>query len=381
MPALNLALPSAQATPVAPKAAPASQDKAPQGNEEAGQSQGFAEKLDACVKDGSSARQADGKTASPKDQATTKDEPASPEASAAAAAALAALLGTQAGQAQAQSTQTADSGANQGIQTDPGQGAITGAIAAGKSAEAAVLAAAAAKPAQAQAQPVASEGRSPAQEAVTTSPVQTGPMAPLSPVAATQTQEVTELGAKPKGPQGMESSIADQPAQQNTNVQSFADQLAARTSHVARTEAPQIAVRSQVAQSGWAEEVGNRISWMASKDIGKAELVLTPAHLGRIEVSLSVDGDKASAAFVAATPAAREALEQSLPRLREVMSQAGLNLGQVNVSANNANSQGRQNQQGSSPRPGSSGGSGVSAIGANGASLLRQANGLVDTFA
>lgn len=108
----------------------------------------------------------------------------------------------------------------------------------------------------------------------------------------------------------------------------------------ARVDTPQFKVATPASQSGWAEDVGNRIAWMASKSLGKAELVLTPPHLGRIEVSLSVNGDQASAQFVAATPGAREALEQALPRLREVMEQAGVTLGQVNVSANGANSQG-----------------------------------------
>ena len=42
-------------------------------------------------------------------------------------------------------------------------------------------------------------------------------------------------------------------------------------------------------------------------------------------------GDQTTAHFLTATPAARDLLEQALPRLREVLQQAGLQLGQAEV--------------------------------------------------
>ncbi len=117
----------------------------------------------------------------------------------------------------------------------------------------------------------------------------------------------------------------------------WADTLANRTAEAARTEAPQFPVRTPVSQTGWADDVGSRMVWMAGKELGRAELILTPPHLGRVEITLNVNGDQTTAHFVTATPAAREAIEQSIPRLRELMTDAGLNLGQVNVSANGTN--------------------------------------------
>lgn len=101
-----------------------------------------------------------------------------------------------------------------------------------------------------------------------------------------------------------------------------------------RADAPvtQLAVHTPAGQRAWAEDVGNRVIWMLGRNDSKAELVLTPAHLGKLEVSIQMNGDQTTAHFVAATSGARDALEQALPRLREVLQQAGINLGEANVS-------------------------------------------------
>lgn len=94
----------------------------------------------------------------------------------------------------------------------------------------------------------------------------------------------------------------------------------------------QLPVHTPASQRLWAEDVGSRLIWMAGRGESKAELVLTPPSLGKLAVSIQVNGDQASAQFVAATPVARDALEQALPRLREVLQQAGISLGEANVS-------------------------------------------------
>jgi len=73
-------------------------------------------------------------------------------------------------------------------------------------------------------------------------------------------------------------------------------------------------VGTAVGQRGWDAEVGQKIVLLANHQESRAELTLTPPQLGRVEVSITVNGDQTSAAFVSASPAAREALEQAIPR-------------------------------------------------------------------
>lgn len=97
--------------------------------------------------------------------------------------------------------------------------------------------------------------------------------------------------------------------------------------------APMPSMLGRLEQPGWTDELGQRLTWMIGNHRQQAELVLSPPHLGHLEVSLKLAGDQASASFISSHPAVRETLEQALPRLREILSQAGVTLGQTHVGA------------------------------------------------
>lgn len=147
------------------------------------------------------------------------------------------------------------------------------------------------------------------------------------------------------------------------------------------TSAPQLTVATPAGQAAWADEVGSRVMWMIGRAESKAELVLTPPHLGKVEVSINLNGDQTTAQFVAATQSARDALEQAMPKLREILAQSGISLGQANVSTSGE-------QQASGDDRGQRGGRsgiGQSDVDAGGAApatrWVGQIEGLVDTFA
>jgi flagellar hook-length control protein FliK len=143
-------------------------------------------------------------------------------------------------------------------------------------------------------------------------------------------------------------------------------------------------VPQAVGAPGWDREVGNQVAWLAHQTGGKAELVLTPPQMGRIEVSLTVSGDQASASFVSANPVVREALEAALPRLREVLAEAGIQLGQAQVGAENMRQSAQQEKNGDNPAADHAPGS-IAAMQAAGHALpaagLKIGRGLVDVFA
>ena len=126
----------------------------------------------------------------------------------------------------------------------------------------------------------------------------------------------------------------------------------------------------------WPEEVGNRVSWMVGQHESQAELTLTPPQLGKIEVSITISGDQTSAQFVTATPAARELIEQSLPRLREILEQSGISLGQTDVGTS-----GERGDGGGQHTRGRTGGSDTNAAHPGAPLWQRRGEGLVDTFA
>lgn len=139
-------------------------------------------------------------------------------------------------------------------------------------------------------------------------------------------------------------------------------------------------VATPAGSPGWPEEVGNRVSWMVGQAESHAELTLTPPQLGKVEVSITVSGDQTSAQFVAATPAARELIEQSLPRLREILEQSGISLGQTDVGTSGQPGDPERSPRGSNWRTHGNADEGLAAN-AVPAQWARRGEGLVDTFA
>ena len=105
--------------------------------------------------------------------------------------------------------------------------------------------------------------------------------------------------------------------------------------HRAADMAPQSAsaeVKTPVGAQGWSDEIGTHLAIMAANGREAASLRLSPEHLGPLEVQISMKDGQANVVFGASNADTRNALEQSLPRLREMFAAQGLTLGNANVS-------------------------------------------------
>lgn len=146
-----------------------------------------------------------------------------------------------------------------------------------------------------------------------------------------------------------------------------------------RVERERLVVATPVNSPTWHEDLGHKVTMLIGKEATSAELVLTPPHLGRVEVQLTVSGDQTSASFVAATPAAREALEQALPKLREFLADAGISLTQASVGGDAQRGRGKgEGNRGSRSELGASSGAEPEV---RLAAATRRIDGMVDTFA
>jgi flagellar hook-length control protein FliK len=91
-------------------------------------------------------------------------------------------------------------------------------------------------------------------------------------------------------------------------------------------------VSAPVGTTAFNDEVGGKITWMANQGVQSASLQVSPEHLGPVEVRISVENGSASVAFNANHADTRAALEQALPRLREMFATQGLTLSDASVS-------------------------------------------------
>lgn len=79
------------------------------------------------------------------------------------------------------------------------------------------------------------------------------------------------------------------------------------------------------------EAIGARVGWLAEQKIGHAHIRINPDNMGQIDVKLQLDGDRVHASFSSAHADVRHALENSLPRLREMLGEQGLQLSHADV--------------------------------------------------
>lgn len=92
------------------------------------------------------------------------------------------------------------------------------------------------------------------------------------------------------------------------------------------------AITSGLQNPQWSQQMTDQVSFMLKGGFQQAEIKLNPAHLGPMEIKLSINDDQASVNFVAQHAQVRDVLDASIPRLREMLEQQGLDLADVNVS-------------------------------------------------
>ncbi|MNZ99572.1 Flagellar hook-length control protein [compost metagenome] len=146
-------------------------------------------------------------------------------------------------------------------------------------------------------------------------------------------------------------------ASSDTRVDDFASRLAALTQAATPKTTNALPVNQPIAmhQSGWTEEVVNRVMYLSSANLKAAEIQLQPAELGRLDIRINLIPDQQTqVTFMSAHVGVREALDGQMHRLREMFVQQGMGQVDVNVSDQSRGSQ-EQAQQGQSGRTSASG--------------------------
>jgi flagellar hook-length control protein FliK len=85
-------------------------------------------------------------------------------------------------------------------------------------------------------------------------------------------------------------------------------------------------------QGGWSEAVVDKVMWLSSQNLKSAEIQLNPAELGRLEVRVDMAKDQTQVTFASPHAGVRETLEGQMQRLRDLFTEQGMNLLDVNVS-------------------------------------------------
>lgn len=125
---------------------------------------------------------------------------------------------------------------------------------------------------------------------------------------------------------------------------SFAQQLAnvsgttatQQSAAVQRSEAANVPLNLRHEQVS--DEVAERINMMMAKNLKQIDIRLDPPEMGRMHIRLNMGSgtDSAGVQFTVSNQQARDAIEQTLPRLREMFAQQGIQLADTSVQQQNS---------------------------------------------
>lgn len=128
--------------------------------------------------------------------------------------------------------------------------------------------------------------------------------------------------------------------------------------------------------------LGQQMQWMASQQVGRAELRLDPEELGPLEIRLEMNGDEIRAEFSSRSAEVRSLLETQVPRLRELLAEQGFSLADAQVGQERAAYQDApQQREAFAAREARAESAQVDAIESAPTAPVRARQGLVDDFA
>ena len=175
-----------------------------------------------------------------------------------------------------------------------------------------------------------------------------------------------------------QAAIPQPGALTQTALQTLATQPVGQSSPVQTT------LSTPLFHNAWADEFSQKITWLATQHSQSAELHLNPPQLGPLNVVIQVNGDQATAMFTSPHAAVRDSIEQALPKLREMLADSGIMLGNATVSDQSPREQ-RAGQSGQQQKTGEWSGGAPPAVSTNTSDGIsrsgRRHSGVVDTFA
>lgn len=151
-------------------------------------------------------------------------------------------------------------------------------------------------------------------------------------------------------------------------------------------QAAQLHVNATVGSAAWGAELGQKVVWMIGEKQHVAELHVNPPDLGPLDIKLTISDNNTTAVFTSPHGAVRDAVESALPRLREVLAESGIQLGNASVTSDTPQDGAAFAAQQEQARRGNGTPQAADSTAAAGAaqpvaSQITRRNGLVDLFA
>ena len=141
------------------------------------------------------------------------------------------------------------------------------------------------------------------------------------------------------------NSALDQSSQLNVAHNSFREsgQLQGEQVKSSQLHTGQLDKGLNLAKPEAHQQLAEKVRWMVNTTQLVADIRLDPAELGSMHVKVSLAGESANVSFVVNSAQAKEAVDNATPKLREMLAEKGIELGQSSVDQEQ-NTQGQEQQ-------------------------------------
>ncbi|MFS1862055.1 flagellar hook-length control protein FliK [Vibrio lentus] len=166
--------------------------------------------------------------------------------------------------------------------------------------------------------------------------------APVATTKAGATDMLLKAGAGTVALSGLGKAGAKEDSKESTLAQQIAS--AAGVQGTAMTGSAPTRAEIQAAQQAPLqltkelanEQVAEKVQMMMSKNLKNLDIRLDPPELGQMKIRMTMNNDVANVHFTVSNQQARDVIEQTLPRLREMLAQQGMQLADSSVQQQNS---------------------------------------------
>lgn len=130
-------------------------------------------------------------------------------------------------------------------------------------------------------------------------------------------------------------------AKENSKDSTFAQQIASAAGVQGAANASSAPTRAEIQAAQQAplqltkelanEQVAEKVQMMMSKNLKNLDIRLDPPELGHMKIRMTMNNDVANVHFTVNSQQARDVIEQTLPRLRDMLAQQGMQLADSSV--------------------------------------------------
>ena len=166
--------------------------------------------------------------------------------------------------------------------------------------------------------------------------------APVATTKAGATDMLLKAGAGTAALSGLGKAGAKEDSKDSTLAQQIASAAGVQSSATAGSAPTRAEIQAaqqaplQLTKELANEQVAEKVQMMMSKNLKNLDIRLDPPELGQMKIRMTMNNDVANVHFTVSNQQARDVIEQTLPRLREMLAQQGMQLADSSVQQQNS---------------------------------------------